>query len=219
MSDQMSSADGPLTLKRFTRAERWTHRAIAVLMIVLLATAALLYVPDLAAVIGNRQVVRIVHETAGFLLPVPLILALWSHAFRQDAGRLNRFMPSDWRWLRSRSRRLGHIPVGKFNAGQKLNAAFSLGAIIVMLLTGSMMFFSSRFTDDLRTGATFVHDWLSLAVLIVVVGHVSMAFSDTTARLGMRTGEVPMAWALRQHGQWAAEENPNHDSASRPRGE
>ncbi|MFA7324626.1 MAG: hypothetical protein WC005_09735, partial [Candidatus Nanopelagicales bacterium] len=87
------------------------------------------------------------------------------------------------------------------------------------LLTGSMMFFSSRFTDDLRTGATFVHDWLSLAVLIVVVGHVYMAFSDTTARLGMRTGEVPMAWALRQHGQWAAEENPNHDAASRPRGE
>jgi formate dehydrogenase subunit gamma len=178
---------------------------LAVLVVVLLVTAALLYVPDLSALVGNRQVVRVIHEIAGFALPIPLVIALFSRAFREDAGRLNRFHPADWQWLKSRDRRSGRIPVGKFNAGQKLNAAFSLGAIIVMLLTGAMMFFSSYFPDWLRTGATFVHDWLALAVLIVVCGHIYMAFNDATARLGMRTGSVPMSWAEREHSAWAAE--------------
>ena len=42
------------------------------------------------------------HEVAGFALPIPILLAVaLSAAFRDDAGRLNRFRPSDWQWLRS----------------------------------------------------------------------------------------------------------------------
>jgi formate dehydrogenase subunit gamma len=197
--------DAPTTLARFTRAERWTHRAIGILTGVLLVTAALLFVPDLGALVGNRPIVRRIHEISGFLLPVPLLLALASRAFRADLGRLNRFLPRDWEWLRSRDRRSGRIPVGKFNAGQKLNGAFTLGWIIVMLATGSIMFFSSAFPLGIRTGATFVHDWLSLAILAVVLGHIYMAYNDSSARLGMRTGDVPVSWAEREHGEWAQE--------------
>lgn len=200
-------AEGEVVIKRFSTAERWAHRAIAVLTIVLLITAALLYIPDFASLVGNRQIVRVIHEAAGFALPIPILLAMFSRAFRDDTSRLNRFMPSDWKWLRSRSRRLGAIPVGKFNAGQKLNAAFTLGWIIVMFASGFMMFFSSHFSDLLRTGATFVHDWLALAVFVVVMGHIYMAFNDATARLGMRTGSVPLTWAVREHREWAMEES------------
>ncbi len=200
-------AEGEVMISRFSTAERWAHRSIAVLTIVLLITAALLYIPDFASIVGNRQIVRVVHEVAGFALPIPILLALFSRAFREDASRLNRFKPSDWKWLRTRSRRLGAIPVGKFNAGQKLNAAFSLGAIIVMSATGFVMFFSSRFSDQLRTGATFVHDWLALAVFVVVVGHIYMAFNDASARAGMRHGSVPLTWAVREHREWAMEES------------
>jgi formate dehydrogenase subunit gamma len=200
------SSERPVTLLRFSTAERWVHRTLGILILILIATAALLFIPDLGGLVGNRQTVRKIHEIAGFALPVPLLLALLFRAFRDDAGRLNRFRPADWQWLRSRDRRSGRIPVGKFNAGQKLNAAFTLGAIIVLLLTGTMMFFSSYFPDSLRTGATFVHDWLSLAFIVVVVGHIYMAFNDATARLGMRTGSVPESWARREHGEWATEE-------------
>jgi formate dehydrogenase subunit gamma len=201
-----SSSATTATLSRFTAAERWVHRSVAVLMGLLILTAALLFFPDLGGIIGNRPTVRLVHEVAGWVLPIPLLLAVLSRAFRQDAGRLNRFHPSDWQWLRSRDRRSGRIAVGKFNAGQKLNSAFTLGAIIVMFGTGMIMFFSSLFPDAIRTGATFVHDWLTLAVVIVVAGHTYMAYNDATARAGMRTGSVPREWAEREHAAWAAEQ-------------
>jgi formate dehydrogenase subunit gamma len=206
MSLSPDVAEAPAKLRRFSTGERWLHRTLGILMAVLMVTAAFLFIPDLGGLIGNRQIVRTIHEVAGFALPVPLLLALFSRAFRNDAGRLNRFRPTDWEWLRSRDRRSGRIPVGKFNAGQKLNASFTLGAIIIMFATGTMMFFSSMFPDALRTGATFVHDWLSLALIVVVLGHIYMAFNDATARLGMRTGSVPVSWAEREHGAWAAEE-------------
>lgn len=190
---------------RFSRGERWAHRTLGILVGILLVTGALLFFPDLGALVGNRQIVTTVHDVAGWLVPVPLVLALLSRAFRDDASRLNRFMPADWQWLRSRDRRSGRIPVGKFNAGQKLNASLTLGALIVLFGTGMVMFWSSLFTDSIRTGATFVHDWVALALGLLVLGHIWMSFNDATARSGMRTGVVPLAWAEREHPAWARE--------------
>lgn len=198
----LSSED---TLPRFTRAERWVHRTLGIIVGLLLITGAIMFFPDLSSLVGNRQIVTTLHDIAGWLLPVPLLLALLSRAFRRDAGLLNRFLPADWEWLRSRDRRSGRIKVGKFNAGQKLNASLTLGALIVMFATGMVMFWSSLFTDSIRTGATFVHDWTALALGLLVLGHIWMAFNDATARMGMRTGSVPLAWAEREHGAWAEE--------------
>lgn len=196
-------------MQRFTRAERYTHRSLAIIMFILIATAAALYIPDISAVIGNRDLVKTIHSYAGFILPLPLLIALFFLAFRLDARELNRFHPHDWAWLRrQRYPRESGVTYptreyGKFNAGQKLNAAFTVGAISVMFATGMVMFFSSLFTDDIRTGATFVHDWLALAVVVVVTAHTYKAFSDTSARLGMRTGKVPYSWAQDKHPEWA----------------
>lgn len=197
-------------LLRFSRAERYLHRTIAGLTFVLIATGAALYLPSISVLVGNRPLVSDIHVIAGFVLPVPIVLALLSRAFRSDCGELNRFSPEDWKWLRSRDRRSGRIPVGKFNAGQKLNSAFTLGWILVMLATGAIMFFNSYFPDDIRTGATFVHDWLTLVVVVVVVGHIYMALNDAQARAGMRTGEVSTEWAQREHSRWTNEAQRIH---------
>jgi formate dehydrogenase subunit gamma len=127
--------------------------------------------------------------------------------------RLNRFRPQDWEWLKSRDRRSGRIAVGKFNAGQKLNAAFTGGAILVMLGTGIMMFWPNLWPLSLRTGATFVHDWLALAVLVVVLGHIWYAARDADAMHGMRTGMVPRSWALRNHADWIEEIGSSEEEA------
>ncbi len=66
----------------------------------------------------------------------------------------------------------GDIPVGKFNAGQKLNAALSAGAIGVLLGTGIVMYFTHLTRLSWRSGATFVHDWFALGLGLLVVGHI-----------------------------------------------
>lgn len=195
----------PDRLPRFTRTERWTHRAIALLVLVLFATAAALYFPAVSALVGNRPTVRMIHLAAGYALPVPILLALASAAFRADLARLNRFTDADRTWLRSSAARSARTGVGKFNAGQKLNAAFTLGFVIVMLATGLVLAWNSWFPDDIRTGATFTHDWLALVAAVVIAGHLTMAVRDRQARLGMRTGSVAREWAEHEHPAWAAE--------------
>ncbi len=205
----------PDSLPRFGRVERAVHHATALLMITCLATAACLYFPTLSAAVGRRDMIADIHVTSGFLLPVPALLGWLDKAFRADLRRLNRFFPHDWDWLRRSDRRVvqrgrGIIPVGKFNAGQKLNAAFVAGAILVMLGTGTIMLSGSppipRFGPDwMRTGATFVHDWTTLAIFLMFLGHLYYALGDSGALGGMATGRVSRSWAAQHHAGWLDE--------------
>lgn len=195
-------------VRRFSRAERWVHRATGALMLLCVATAACLYVPPLAELVGRRYLVVTLHEWSGLLLPVPVLLGLGSRAFRADLRRLNRFLPHDKEWLRAvrrRDERPEARPAGKFNAGQKLYAGWIAGAVLVMLGTGLLMWFTGFAPVLWRTSATFVHDWLALAIGIVLLGHIGMAYGDPQARRGMRTGSVERAWAEREHPRWKEE--------------
>jgi formate dehydrogenase subunit gamma len=156
--------------------------------------------------VGHRPVVEAVHVWCGAALPVPIVVGLVARSYRADLRRLDRFTVDDWRWLRSRTRRDGRIPVGKFNAGQKLNGALSGGAIAVLLLTGAVMTATGLAPLAWRTGATLVHDWSALAFGLLVVGHLRFALRDPVSLRSLRTGTVPRSWAEREHGAWAAEE-------------
>ncbi|MEU2622364.1 cytochrome b/b6 domain-containing protein [Streptomyces sp. NPDC007157] len=192
-------------LHRFTPAERWIHRTTAALMGICVLTAAFLYIPQLAVLVGRRELVVRVHECAGLALPVPVLLGLASRAFRRDLGFLNRFGPHDRLWLRaalSRDKRPSSRPAGKFNAGQKIYANWIAGATLVMLATGLLMWFTHLTPLMWRTSATFVHDWLALTIGVVLAGHIGMAMADPEARRGLRTGKVSKEWAKREHPLW-----------------
>jgi formate dehydrogenase subunit gamma len=192
-------------LLRFSRSARWVHGLVGVLMLICLGTAAVLYTSSLAVLVGHRPLVELVHVWCGFALPVPLLAGLVSPSYRAELRRLDRFTRHDWRWLRSRTRRNGSIPVGKFNAGQKLNGALSTGAIAVLVLSGTVMYLTGLTPLAWRTGATLVHDWFALAVGLLVLGHLSFALRDPIAMRSLRTGTVPERWARREHPAWVDE--------------
>jgi formate dehydrogenase subunit gamma len=194
----------PRELTRFAPSSRAVHRATAVLGITCLVTAAALYLEPVAELVGRRNVVVDVHVWSGLALPVPALLGALAAATRSDFRLLNRFTPADRVWLRRRDRRRAGLPVGKFNAGQKLNASLSAGGGLVLLGTGIVMAYGRQWPLNLRIGATFVHDWTAAAFLLLVVGHLWFASHDEDARRGMRTGSVPVGWALREHPAWAA---------------
>jgi formate dehydrogenase subunit gamma len=189
---------------RFDRAERWLHWANAALFLVLLGTGMILYVGPLSAVVGRRVLVKDVHVVSGLLLPGPLLIAYagaWRSGLRRDVRRFARWSSDDRRWLTSLGRR-GHQHMGKFNAGQKVNAIFVAGCIPLMLGTGAIMRWFEPFPLDWRTGATFVHDWLALILLAVVIGHVAKALTEPLALRAMRTGTMPADHVQARHPRW-----------------
>jgi len=194
-------------MERFDRTERWLHWANATLVSVLVFTGLVLYWGELSSIFGRRAFFKEVHVIAGLCLPVPFLLAIpgrKGRALRRDLGTLNRFSPDDFRWLRSRGAD-PTVQLGKFNPGQKLNAAFIAGSAVVMLGTGSIMKWFSLFPLDWRTGATFVHDWIALGIWIAVLGHIAFALRDGNALESMINGEVPARWARKKAPLWYEE--------------
>jgi len=202
-------------LARFDRVERAVHWTNAGLFAVLVLTGAALYLTPLIALVGRRELVERIHLYAGIALPVPLILALsgsWGQALRRDIRRFNRWSQADRRWLRvmfqeqpRRSRSRAQLRTGKFNAGQKLNAAFTAGGGLVMLASGLLLRWYRPFPLDWRAGATFVHNWLALAFVVVITGHVLMALADRDALKAMLFGRISRSWARRHAPAWLDE--------------
>jgi len=188
-------------IRRFTAAEHWIHRTTAALMGVVLVTALFLYEPSLAQLVGRRRLLVTVHEWTGITLPVPLLAGLASRAFRADLRRLSRFGPPDRGWVRAALLRRAR-QAGKFNAGQKLYASILAGAVLVMVWTGLIMWFTDLTPLTWRIEATFLHDWVALLIGALVLGHIRMAVRDPEARRGLRWGQVSRAWARRHHPLW-----------------
>jgi formate dehydrogenase gamma subunit len=199
-------------LVRFDWVERLLHWVNATLFLVLVVTGAGLYLAPIGELFGRRALVEDIHVYSGLALPVPVLLALcgsWGRELRADVRRFNRWSTGDRAWVRAlfqpgadRRNRLGNLRVGKFNAGQKLNAAFVAGAGLVMLGTGVIMRWYHPWPLGWRTGATFVHDWLALSLGIVIVGHIWMALRDWDALRSMVVGTISRSWAARHAEAW-----------------
>jgi formate dehydrogenase subunit gamma len=209
-----SDAGRSARLIRFDRVERALHWVNAALFGVLVFTGAALYLAPIGTLIGRRALVEDIHVYTGLALPVPLVVAVcgrWGGALREDLRRFNRWSVSDRIWLKSlfggraaRYRRGSSLDVGKFNAGQKLNAAFIAGAGLVLLGTGLIMRWYHPWPLGWRTGATFVHDWLALAVGLVIIGHIGMALRDPDATGSMVRGTISRSWAKSHAPAWLA---------------
>jgi formate dehydrogenase subunit gamma len=196
------------TIPRFTRAETWVHRGTAVIVTVLFATGFSLYYEPLVLLVGRRPLVEGLHVIAGLALPLPVVLGLLtSPPLRADVQVLGRFTPVDRTWLLRRDRRQARLPVGKFNAGQKLAASVVAGAGLVLLLTGLLLLapVGVDLPDGVREGATIVHDLFTFGLLVLLAGHLWLAFRHPEARVALRTGHVDRAYAEREHAGWADE--------------
>ncbi|MGH9088530.1 MAG: cytochrome b/b6 domain-containing protein [Acidimicrobiales bacterium] len=210
----MAARSGPpaaaatLRLLRFDRVQRAAHWATALLFGILIVTALPLYFASIERLVGRHVLLAQVHLWAGVALPVPLLAAVagpWGARLRRDLRRANRWQQDElhWLWTFGRAGRDGD----KLNPGQKLNTIFVGGAIVVMLGTGCILEWFGLFPVSWRTGATFVHEVLALAVVVVVVGHIALALSHPDSLRSMVRGWVGRGWAERHAPWWLAEED------------
>jgi formate dehydrogenase subunit gamma len=213
-----NQSHAPSRILRFDRAQRTAHWANALLFGILMLTALPLYFSTLAGVVGRRALVADIHLWTGVALPVPLFVSLlgpWGTQMRRDLRRINKWTKDEVVWLKALGRKAPRV-VDKFNPGQKLNAIFIGGSIVVMLATGAMLKWFRFFPVSWRTGATFVHDVLAFVIFAVVIGHVLFAVTHWGSMRSMIKGWVSDEWAARHAPGWRAEEMAavNHDELS-----
>ena len=209
----MDSGNG--TIHRFGWTERAAHWWLAGTTGVMTLTGAFLYFPALAMYL-DRPTAKMVHLWAAIALPVGW-LALTILGDHRSLGRMlkqaDRFDRDDIRWLKGGPKRLfnreGEPPQGRFNAGQKLNLAVTLGLLIVLGVSGVLLWLGERDTTYRYAGSVHVHDLATLAITFLICGHLYLALlhpATSAALPGMTNGSVDREWARRHHGKWVEEE-------------
>ena len=193
---EAAGSEAVLNVARFHRAERWFHWINAALFALVMATGAILYVGELSAIVGRRELVRALHVYGGLAIAVLFLAAViprWGLPLRADVRRL--------------------LSGGeKFNRGQQVNASFLMAVVVVFVGTGSMMRWYEPFSLNWRTGATFVHDWFALVTLLAVIGHVVFALLNPDSMRAM-TGRKPFSARSRPYKGPERAENTRGGSA------
>ena len=202
----MAIAPSTAYLRRFSRTERALHWIYASAFFVLLATGLVLYLPRLSELVGRRPLIKDVHfyTGVGWAIAILLVAAAGDRrGLRRTARELNLFDADDRRWLVGRP-----APQGRFNAGQKLNAALTAAFAVLFFVTGLLLWYSERNTTFRLPSTILLHDGLMYASLVVVIGHLYLSLVHPSTRhalRGMILGSVREEWAREHHAKWVEE--------------
>ncbi len=196
---------GKIYLDRFSRSERAIHWIHAAAFFVLLGSGLVLYLPSLAG-IGNRAFVKDVHlytAIAWALALLAVVLFGDRRGLRRTLNALDGFDVDDRLWLRRYPTRQG-----RFNAGQKLNAAVTAAFAVLFAVSGILLWYGERDTRFRFAGTIVLHDGLMWISLVLLAGHLYLSLIYPRTRHSLRgivRGDVEVQWAWRHHPKWVQE--------------
>jgi formate dehydrogenase subunit gamma len=195
-----------MRVQRFTVSERGVHWLTAAAFFSMLISGL---------VVGRHgtfhDVMYALHlASAGLLVGgVALIAVLGNRrALGRAARDLRRLDAEDREWLAALRARLlagaPEPPAGRFNAGQKVNFLLVCILLAALLVSG---------VDTIIAGTHHnlifgVHKVATIAISVLVAGHLYMALVNRATRHAMRgmlTGEVDREWAQTHHPRWTPE--------------
>jgi formate dehydrogenase-N gamma subunit len=199
-------------VRRFTKTERAAHWLIAVAFGVMLLSGG--QVPHRwtwttpALDVHAGAAVVLVCGLAG------LLLFGNGRALSRTARELRRLDADDRAWL-APQRILGGRPaprVGRFNAGQKLNARLALIGLAGLYSTGIYLLIFGR-------GAFgHLHGPFAFLTSALIAGHIFMAVVNPSTRhalRGMTLGSVDREWAAHHFPRWVEEMEAQEPSGER----
>ena len=204
------SLDGERIL-RYNLAERINHWASAISYIYLLLTGLGFWSPYLfwlTVLVGGGPTARFWHPWMGLLF-VASVVVMHKH-WREDM----RTTEVDRLWLKE----IGHyiqnkdesLPaVGKFNFGQKLWYWLVFYGAILLLLSGTVLWFTDSIPWSLRFlryAAVLLHVGAALATIGGFIIHVYMStVLEEGSFASMVEGYVSKLWARKHHRLWYEE--------------
>ena len=195
----------PTRVRRFSRTERAVHWVHAAAFFVLLASGLVLYLPALAEAVGRRPFVKAVHVDTAIVWAAALALVVLvgdRRGLRRTLRDLDLFDEDDRLWLRG-----VRSPQGRFNAGQKMNAALTAAFAVLFAGSGFLLWLGERDVRFRFAGTIVLHDGLMWISLVLLVGHLYLAVINPATRHALRgitEGSVDAEWAARHHPKWLA---------------
>ena len=98
--------------------------------------------------------------------------------------------------------------LGKYNAGQKFVFWAMSGLIVVLIVTGIMMweqYFGGLVSIPVRRLATIAHSAAAVLIILIFILHVYAAIWTRGTISAMTRGTVTAGWAWRHHRKWLRE--------------
>lgn len=193
---------------RFTPTERAFHWAHAVSFFALLATGVALYLPALTEAFGSRALLRDLHLAlaAAWIGALVAVVVLGDRrALRQTIQDLDALDEDDAQWTLRRP----YVPQGRFNAGQKRNAALTAACAVLFVVSGLLLWYGARNNDFSSASAVLLHDALTVISIVLVAGHLYLALLHPSTRhslRGMTLGTVRADWARKHHAKWVRDD-------------
>ncbi len=200
----------PVTVDRYTPAARINHWITAASLVLLAISGLALFHPKLyflAALFGGGSNVRVLHPWIGVVLFfgfLGLFLRFW---------KANLWKREDGTWMaRLRDVLAAHdenLPeVGKYNAGQKIVFWMMSVLIIVLILTGLVLwdqYFFDYTTIGQKRIAVLIHALAAIVIICNWIVHVYAAIWVRGTIPAMVRGTVTGGWAWRHHRKWLRE--------------
>jgi len=197
------ASERPGYVRRFSVTERAIHWIHASAFFVLLGSGLVLYLPSLSEAVSRRPLVKAVHiDTAiAWAIALALVVGLGDRkGLRRTLRELDLFDADDRLWLRRIPR-----PQGRFNAGQKLNAALTASFAVLFAVSGFFLWLGERNHSYQWASTILLHDGLMYVSVALVLGHLYLALIYPATRHSLRgitEGSVRRDWAWRHHRKW-----------------
>lgn len=207
----MHDKDGHPLIQRYSANERTNHWLTALCFILLALSGLAMFHPAMSwlyALFGGGQWTRILHPFFGLVMFVSFMLL----ALRMRAH--NRFESGDRQWLGQigdvLANREDRLPrVGKYNAGQKLLFFTLVLCMIVLLLTGIVIWrqwFSGYFPIGLIRFSALLHAFFAFVIITSIIVHIYAGLWIKGSIGAMTRGFVTYGWARKHHRKWFEEE-------------
>ncbi len=195
------------TVDRYNGRVRVNHWITAISLILLAISGAALFHPSLfflSSFFGSGSNTRMIHPWIGVVL-----LGSFAILFAQMI-RHNFWTKADSHWIRhigdAMAGREENMPeVGKYNGGQKLVFWLMTLLIIVLFVSGIVIwyeYFGASFTIEQQRLGHIVHALAAVAMLLIVIVHIYAGFYVRGTISAMTEGKVTGGWAYRHHRLW-----------------
>jgi formate dehydrogenase subunit gamma len=207
----------PKRIYRFTVGERLVHWVHGFGFLILLFTGLGVLLPSWQPamnVFGGIQVTRDIHRVVAVIFTASVILGFsFGEGGRNLRGWIKdvlAFGRDDFLYAKNFVVEFlgGHKPFppqGKFNGGEKLNSMLTISGMILVALSGFVLWFAPSFPPGLVQWAYPVHALFALLMTAALLAHMYLGLlhpDSNQAISGMINGYVPAKFAYEHYEKW-----------------